>query len=714
MPSTGRRSEELQRKIQTRNTFLKASDFAKEHTLLERVRKSKDPVEKSKAALSDLRKRIDHRKKTLRPVNIQDYREGRQENVEDVIANNESPALAREDPFSNKKDSLADTMKRSVEKQKQSEFEGVKRSVEKQKQSEFEGDIPMKINPFRYRRDVIGEEERRAPPSQIEVRSSVEPDGDDHTEVSEITTDIRIMSTKGATYAEHRMAGKLQMRLTKPSLSGPPGHYLEKGVMNVNVNNLRHLGKAVEQAKMDLRQETTPLDVMRRRHGLPYEDTDYIGSTDADEEGDSWDEVIRVSDHERKIMANPGDRKNVGFQDPLATKMEREKQMITKKAHAGKLQHLVKEAYSHEGDVFIDATDIREEDLDGVAPGPKEEVLDLTEQVGNNQNSLIEVEDTILNQLLTDEEEQLPLGGGEDRLAESETVIKPREDTAELCPTERFESDEGHVQDSAPEITDGENEIVDGNDVGADDLSLDDLEQKPPHTTSSFASDMYESSLGLFKSFCSQVDAQIKAIQERGLISKGDMDRMLGVLEQDVDETQTRLPEDGNDMVLMFGDELEATACGTGLGAVGGNDENENENEKEKDQGQEQEQEQEQEQKQVQEQGQESKDKTNPDPVEKMLESLKNTYESSVAKCGVGSSLIKENTKAIEKIVANLKKVHGSNSSHDDKQSGLDEEESSQPQFEYEPEPPEDEIDEEQVKEQSTQGVNDTMKIQFI
>lgn len=211
-------------------------------------------------------------------------------------------------------------------------------------------------------------------------------------------------------------------------------------------------------------------------------------------------------------------------------------------------------------------------------------------------------------------------------------------DKKESSPLTPIESAKQRNEDSGSSISSGEekaldDDVIPNNDVILhDDTSLDYLEKESNTTKnpSSIASDFYKSSVGFLKSFSNQVATQIKAIQERGLISKIDMDRMLGVLQHDVDETETIIPEDGDDMVIMLGDELEATACGTGLEAVDDNEEKGN--------------------------------WSNPDPVEKMLESLKKSYNSSISKCGLDSDLIKDNTKTIEEIVANLKKAKGGSS----------------------------------------------------
>ena len=272
MPSAIRRSEELQKKIQRRKNSLTPADIARERLAAIEVKAKPDPVEKSQAALSDIRKRIDERKK-LSTINVTQYQEKRQEEVGKL----------------------------------------------------------------------------RDPPAHIEIRSSIDSPGkkrDDDTEVSEITTDVRLMSTKGASFAERRKAGNVQMKLANPALSTPTGRALERDV-NISVNNIKDLGKAVEQAKLDMQRQLSPVNDTTTRHnandstrnGLPYESTDYKPSQD---EGDSWGDAIRTSSYQ-----------------------EQKKKYIADKYAAKKLQTLVKDSVSCDGENIIDATGVREEDLDG-------------------------------------------------------------------------------------------------------------------------------------------------------------------------------------------------------------------------------------------------------------------------------------------------------------------------------------------------------------
>lgn len=577
MPSTGRRSEELQKKLQRRNNSLKPSDFKKDPTTTRHVETKKDPVEKSKTALSDLRKRIDERKRASKLIDIQQYHERREEPIPELtrVTFSESPTSERQEV--------------SPEDESSPQANGAS-----MRDNVAMDDIALEKVPLRssienyykdedrYRNDFSADYE--VPPSQIEVRSGETPDvegEDDETEVSEITTDLRIMSTKGAIYAERRMSGNVQMRLARPSLSTPNDHHHLERDFNIEVSNLRQLGEAVEQAKMDLRKQMSPTNAIPRRYGLPYEETDYKPSAD-DDEIDSWGDAIRTDLKKPRSSINHA---------PLK---EENAQFVAKQNAAKRLQNLVTEAYSYEGDVFIDATEVKEEDLD------REE--NVSSGAGNHSNP-IKIDDCSLGS------SDFPEGDGpESKLNnKKESESGTREENSDITPKsfdENFESDE---------------------------LTSEDLKTKISGFTNnpaSIASDIYNSSLGFLKSFSTQVDTQLKALQERGLISKKDMDGMLGILEHDVKETETKLSKDGDDAAIFLRHDLHAPVCGNGLHNP--------------------------------EQNSKKNTESKPETVENMLESLKKSYNLGISKCGIDSDLIKENTKAIEAIVVNLKKAKGS------------------------------------------------------
>jgi len=609
MPSSVRRSQELQKKLQRRNNSLKPADFTKDHTVVSHVETKKDPVEKSKAALSDLRKRIDERKNVSKFIDVQQYQERREEHIPELtgVTFSESPISDRQEA-SPKEETPAQTIVRLLEKVPSRNLKNHYKDQD------------------RYRKDFSEEENltnfNKAPPSQIDIRAMYTPDNDDDiTEVSEITTDVRIMSTRGASYAEHRMAGNVQIKLARPSLSTPTGHHLERDV-NINVNNLRHLGKAVEQAKMDLRKEMSPTNDTPRRYGLPYDATDYRASVDEDE-ADSWGDAIRTDfQKQRDTMDYP------------TLKEEHNMQFIVDKNAAKKLQKLAKEAYSYEGDIFIDATDIREEDLDGEGPILSD---------GCNHATPIKVDDSTVGTSV--------LLGGEILRFEMEEKANSSECCEEINKFAKMSREKANKVSSSPKGT--ENDLTDASfkeganrnqksdgieceNIESGDQTLENLENQSTGFTNnpaSMASDFYNSSLDYFKSFSNKAGNQLKSFQRQGLISQRDMDGMLGVLEHDVEKTKTELPKDGNDVVIFIGDEFEVSACGTNMQAV--------------------------------EENLKKNTGSNPDPVEKMLESLKKSYNTGISKCGIDSDLIKENTKAIEEMVANLKNAKRSSSDGD-------------------------------------------------
>jgi hypothetical protein len=125
------------------------------------------------------------------------------------------------------------------------------------------------------------------------------------------------------------------------------------------------------------------------------------------------------------------------------------------------------------------------------------------------------------------------------------------------------------------------------------------------------------------------MDAQLKHIQQLGLISESDMDGMLGILERDVKEASAKLPKEKDDIVLFFGEELERSTCGASRAAF------------------------------VQ-----SKELQFPkDSVDSLLDSLKTSYKAGLSQCGVDQAIFQENSKAMEDMVARLKNAYQTNGS---------------------------------------------------
>jgi len=609
MPSTVRRSDVLEKKLQRRNNSLKPADFRKEQIDESHAETKKDPVEKSKAALSDLRKRIDERKRLSNLIDVKQYQEGREEkNVPELAGATftQSKLSERQEPSSPvQKETLAERVKKSKQLQRQIP---VRDNVVTKK------DPPAhsKKNPHKDQDQGKLETIGKDPPSHIEVRSKNASGIDDHTEVSEITTDVRI-------------GGNNQPKLPKPLLSNSTGNRLERDV-NIKLSNLRHLGEAVEQAKLDLQKELSPKNDAQRRHGLPYEATDYHPSVDEDE-GDSWGDAIRT---------------NVKGQTNKIDSPTQSGQFIADKTAARKINALVTEAFSYEGDVFIDATNIREEDLDG------EEVVEI-DRGADPKKIDVAPDDEMASSCME-----------EHKVSTREELVQ-QSIVEEVCYNDKQESNVDHDSENLKE-----------NDTEDD---TEDAENEPSSFTKNFASmasDFHNSSLGFLKSFNNQVETQLKTFEERGLISKSNMEGMMGVLKFDVKETKAELPKDGDDAAINLGDEFEKSVCST-------------------------------------------KDECNNDSVEKMLETLKKSYNTGISKCGIDSDLIKENTKAIEEMVAKLKNVNHKPSSENDKSdpSSLSDVGNAEamPKSPPKPESPtQREIDGSLLKELAAQGVEDICK----
>jgi hypothetical protein len=687
MSSSGRRGPELKKKLQRRNNSLRPADFTKEHNISasNEGEGEKDCVKKTKESLSELRKRIEERKKSSKLKDIQQYiheykpsvpistssqpkeRKYQQERREDTdpqlaeTADDDTPITQRdsreepneEDPF--KEETLAQTIARNAQKRninqalKTRGYHPVKvNSNELQQNVDSCKNSNHNSNLHPHEKDGAKNIFGTPTPTHIEVHSK-ETFDDGSTEVSEITTEVRILSTKGASYAERRMNGRIQKRLARPYLAGPPGHRLEKDV-EINVSDLNNLSKTVEKAKIDLQQEMSPAAIIPR-HGLPYEETDYREELDDDDEEceDSWGDTITNQPRNAVCIQGPPSPKNEANKQPTTTN----------KASATKLQSLVKEAYSYDGDVFIDATEIRDEDIDGGVPVLTEDgdccnpiqvddvSIDLSELLGD-ENVVEEDADaqqrpttkptddgigkillhgTLMNgnsdsqaskpaslrKTLVQEPSRapdknrnvvLPANITDDPILKKESDDIPIPGISTISPSNNFvhnvSKNENYEQDDPSPNISGNNPSTNNN-------------------PTSIASEFYQSSRGFFKSLTNKVDTQLKNFKQGSLLSESGMDGMLGVLDHDIDETEKKLPKDSGDAVILLGDELERSACGIESHHLG------------KDIG------------------------SGADPVEQMLESLRKTYKSGISNCGVDSGMIKENTKAIEEMVASLK-----------------------------------------------------------
>lgn len=500
-------------------------------------------------------------------------------------------------------------------------------------------------------------------PSHIELRRRATFD-DGITEVSEITADGRGLSTKGAFYAESRLAGMLQKRLENPRLGirtftrrGPPGeHNLSLSQSNsyveVDVNDLSHLNEAVEKAKLDLQRGITPVNVVPR-HGLPYEATDFRAEGDDEESDDIWDGAILDSHGQRQqriqSSLDPVDGDVLCVQGPPTPRDHH----LSPKASAktDHLQNLIVETLSSEGDIVIDTTEIRDEDIDGVI------VLD-----GNTKNhdetsveaSILFGEHLLVEAATEPEDAGLrPLdkavrcSAGQTTSTKKAAAKSPKKSKARRISRSRSQNSDA-FKSKSPKASDevrskpqylspagsnaqeeesataGLNSSYEKYYIQDKRNSRDDQRSvffQPGQNVEAMASDLYSSSLGYFKSFVGQVNAQLKYIQRRGLINENEMDGMLEVLEQGIEETSKKLPEESEEAVIFLGEELERNTCGIdrSIGNHGTEIEFPSES------------------------------------VERMLDSLKSAYQKSLKTCGVDKTMMEENIRAMEKMVSNLK-----------------------------------------------------------
>jgi hypothetical protein len=480
-------------------------------------------------------------------------------------------------------------------------------------------------------------------PSLIEVPRKGFSD-DAVTDVSEITTDIRSSSLRGASYTERRMAAKLQRMVERnhgvtvqPSGFHQLSDHADDEVVELQNNSgsyvqgeicdLKHLIQKVEQVKKGL-QKAGPAGHVVRRYGLPYEATDYRAEGDDDYSIDPWDGAIGdvqqpCSPSPRRDAIDPEDGQVICVQGPPTP---RDRPCPEKRIH-----NLIRETISSEGDVVIDATAVRDEDLDDLKKCIK---------VSDSKTAATSV---LLGELIIDTEETTTI------VTDADVPPSTQQDFAEGVLTRGQDVLMSVTGDKSTTAARGTISLPPYYDYGEsrfssiraeeDDSSI--LVQADIRKKEDFSSRIVNSSLAFIKSFAAEIDTQLKYIKSRGLISENDMDGLLGVLERDMDETAKRIPRDSGDFVIDFGEELERTTCGAKDALIMPSS---------------------------------ASSKMIPKPskdlmmmqsnhVTSMLDSLKASYESGLSQCGVDHTLIKDNTKAMEDLVAKLKDAYQNSTS---------------------------------------------------
>ena len=458
-------------------------------------------------------------------------------------------------------------------------------------------------------------------PSHIELQEK--PTFDDGvTEVSEITTDIRTLSTKGATYAEHRMAEKMKKMLAnhqseKDALDNESPD-LEKAdsYLEVDVHNLKDLSKAVERAKLDLQGGWSHTKT-KVRHGLPYEETDYRAEGDDDGVSEIWDKAIRGTNGVTRRQSVDPDSGEVNYvRGPPTPRICPTSERI---------HGLIKETRSSDGGLVIDATEICDEDLDGV------DLLD-DEEKGSEFHP-IQIDDRtirtteLLGEDFLEEEEAAFMMKKKQIKASSPKRKSPRNTSPRQTSPRQTKQD---FVDTVSETVESSSKKSSSRDPMASQIearyiqSDSSLRVRPTDRLNNDSTGIYDTSVGFLKSFANQVGTQLKYIQRQGLITEGDMDGMLGVLEKDLEHTSAQLPKERDEMVLFLGEELEKSTCGANhaTGDIGTTVE------------------------------------FPTDSVDKMLDSLRNTYQKSLTQCGVDKSMVNENAKAMENMVSSLKDAY--------------------------------------------------------
>ncbi|KAG7363174.1 hypothetical protein IV203_026534 [Nitzschia inconspicua] len=464
-------------------------------------------------------------------------------------------------------------------------------------------------------------------PSLIEVHRKG-PSNDAVTEVSEITTDIRTRSLRGASYAERRMAGKLQrMReqnfsnTLQPSGFRLHGHEedeeLEKSSSYVegDVGDLKQLMEKVEKAKLHL-QQSGPIV---RRHGLPYETTDFRAEGDDEYSVDPWDGAIRGTNlhfqFQRRETVDPEDGEVLCVKGPPTPR---------NRPYPERIHNLIRETISSDGDIVIDATEVCDEDLDGV------------HVLHDSKDGRIRLSDskTIGTSVLLGED---IIDAEDPSLVSGNDVVQPtKRDFAEAVLSSRAEPSISVEEHKSLATGDAKASLSD-HDLAPKNLVEDSSlhVQVDVRKGDSFQSDIVSTSVAFFKSFAAGINTQLENIQRNGLIPETEMGGMLGVLERDINEASEKIPKESGEFVIDFGEELEKSTCGATEAVLPS----------------------------TRTLPQSNKDLVmyQAKNVEGMLDSLKASYKKSFSQCGVDQNLIRDNTKAMEDMMSNLRKVYDSN-----------------------------------------------------
>lgn len=245
--------------------------------------------------------------------------------------------------------------------------------------------------------------------------------------------------------------------------------------------------------------------IVEKRHGLPYESTDFRGE---DEESvDSWGKAI-VGSHIIEAMDTP-------------VKVEAGTKVFTLGAPSprAKIVDLVKETRSLDGEVVIDLSEIQDEDISDVET--------LRKSLRNTE-------------LVTTFPQIDP---GVALLPGTPSITSPRSDDRKSTPTSLQKGDRSilpkAVQTQSKEAP---------------------VEQRNPRESSSddvsFGA-FLSSSFSYMKTIASDIGSRIENIE---LLPETEMDNLLGVLNKDLVETSSNVPEK-KEVVRFIGERFQDTAC---------------------------------------------------------------------------------------------------------------------------------------------------------
>lgn len=359
---------------------------------------------------------------------------------------------------------------------------------------------------------------------------------DARTEVSEITH---------LTYGPHGVAshvamprsqyGKRDQVINLANLQEEP----EEQRSRTSLLTLSRRGSAKPTSLVGQESEVTIL--VEKRHGLPYETTDF--KIEDEESVDSWGKAIVGSHIVDAMEMHRQMAHGAQYQENLVIETHLSSPRSTSfDSPRSKFVDLVKETRAADGGLILDVSDIQDAD-----------VCQTEEDQKSNGTIILDVSEI-------QDQNECETEGDQEHKSNSElvTTFPQIEARSALLPaTPSITSPKVSTVSSMPDITNNKSKPR-GNEESKAKVTL--VEQRDPVesiTVSSGIESFLTSSMNLMKAVVNDIGTRLEKME---LLPETEMNNMLGVLEKDLTETSNNVP-DKKDVVKFIGHRFQETAC---------------------------------------------------------------------------------------------------------------------------------------------------------